>query len=330
MCNVQTTLRAFVPSCLRASPRRGSRRHGFTLVELLVVIGIIAVLVGLLLPALSKAREMAKRTQCASNLRSLASFAIMYANQYKGRFPLAVEELSSGKMNPQYVTDELYTSFGFTDVLNNAGTANGFPIDQTWVCPSAFSSVSTLGSPTSISQWTPVQNPASGSGYNYPANYLTHSSWLLDTSYAYCGNGLGFTTLFSTPSNQVIGNASFVRDVLPVHAWDLPAMPLFVDKIAWHYQNGFIANHGVYLSSGTYGNPKTAGLNEAFSDGHVEWVNMSGVVLLNAGQANPGAPSPPWASSVPVIGYPQSLPLPTGFPAVMHQAGWMFYEMWYW
>ena len=158
---------------------------------------------------------------------------------------------------------------------------------------------------------------ASGTGYNYPANYLTHSSWLLDTSYSYCGNGLGFTTLFSTPSHQVIGNPSFVRDVLPVHAWDLPAMPLFVDKVAWHYQSGFVANHGVYLSSGTYGNPKTAGLNEAFSDGHVEWVSMSGTVLLNAGMDE----GPPWAGSVPVIDYPHSLPLPNGISGYYSPGG---------
>jgi prepilin-type N-terminal cleavage/methylation domain-containing protein len=65
-----------------------SSKGGFTLVELLVVIGIIAVLVGILLPTLGKAREAAKRTQCLSNLKQLYTLLNMYANQYKGQVPL--------------------------------------------------------------------------------------------------------------------------------------------------------------------------------------------------------------------------------------------------
>src|SRR5437016_762140 len=67
------------------------RKRGFTLVELLVVIGIIALLVSILLPALAKARKSAQKVKCASNLRSVGQLFYTYASLNKGFFPCGTD-----------------------------------------------------------------------------------------------------------------------------------------------------------------------------------------------------------------------------------------------
>lgn len=80
--------------CCKNRLRRATRRRiGFTLVELLTVVAIVALLLAILLPGLRGAREHAQRVQCASNLRQLGHALHLYGSDYRGRaMPLAYTE----------------------------------------------------------------------------------------------------------------------------------------------------------------------------------------------------------------------------------------------
>jgi prepilin-type N-terminal cleavage/methylation domain-containing protein len=84
------------------------QNKAFTLVELLVVIGIIAVLIGILLPVISLCRQIAVNSCCKSNLRQVGQAAFIYAGSSKGFFPQACFESSTPPPRTIYTSDSLY------------------------------------------------------------------------------------------------------------------------------------------------------------------------------------------------------------------------------
>ncbi|GJM24626.1 MAG: hypothetical protein DHS20C16_10410 [Phycisphaerae bacterium] len=125
-------------------------KHGFTLVELLVVVSIIALLISILLPSLKKAREQAKATVCLSNLRALGQGIMLYATEYDGRLPGPLHPSLYREQTDQNYIDrgitnldqikflkERQLTYKLTSVMNQRGEAKNVNIsDGVSTCPS--------------------------------------------------------------------------------------------------------------------------------------------------------------------------------------------------
>jgi prepilin-type N-terminal cleavage/methylation domain-containing protein/prepilin-type processing-associated H-X9-DG protein len=120
------------------TPTRRRPSSGFTLVELLVVIGIIALLISVLLPALQSARRQANNVKCLSSLRQIGQAFEMYANEYKGYWPSARDRVQTGlpqqhdwkDLIAKYLMKGYDMSGGYVDI---AKLRRDNPL---WGCPS--------------------------------------------------------------------------------------------------------------------------------------------------------------------------------------------------
>ena len=152
-----------------------SKPRGFTLVELLVVIGVIAVLISLLLPALTKAREAAIQTQCMSNLRQFGIADQMYVNQHHWHMPGWWG--SSASDSPPY-DPHAYNAYNrYWGGWPEFRKALGMPIlkdnlayrcyvTRKWFCPDALRALDPAPNPTAFPQGDPDTHQ-----FYYPVHY---------------------------------------------------------------------------------------------------------------------------------------------------------------
>ncbi|MCC6424446.1 MAG: prepilin-type N-terminal cleavage/methylation domain-containing protein [Phycisphaerales bacterium] len=167
-----------------------NRRRGFTLVELLVVIGIIALLISILLPSLYKARESAKRTQCSNNMRQILLGYIFCANDNKGAIPSVPMHYVpyAGRYSPSTpIGSPSFSSYNYwsNSYITYAGTSPYYCITsyaRLWY-RKYLSTVKLFWCPSDPyfsmeSQWTPYitdKGPDNITAFNFP--FATNGSY---------------------------------------------------------------------------------------------------------------------------------------------------------
>jgi len=237
-------------------PFGGLREKAFTLIELLVVVAIIAILAGLLLPALANAKERAKRTKCTSNLRQVGVASHVYAGEFDGWLPPMVYKGFRGNWPwdmPVAVVSNMISQGFVRDILYCPSFVEQND-DDAFFFTSSFHvlgyAFATAGSPrvipTNIFEKVVAQKFIRIRGEDVPIG----SSEAIITADATLSNG-------DNQKNRAANNFTDVRG-------------------GWH--GGQVGHQSPHLNGKI-----PAGCNVLMMDGHVEWKNFENMVVRTVG-----------------------------------------------
>jgi prepilin-type N-terminal cleavage/methylation domain-containing protein/prepilin-type processing-associated H-X9-DG protein len=260
---------------------RRQRYRGFTLVELLVVIGIIAVLVGILIPALARARESSIRIKCASNLRQIGIAAMNYAAENKGLLP------DVRTNNPHYVVNRvnftwwdgriLWNKYLKTaDIFYCPGFSSGVDLRKTIASDADDASFKNAAKDAQVGwRCTPVDQPVD---LYVSVHYDIFGGWSRP------GNGTTRIVLLLRPDEPVPNADPAIQDCprLPAktNAKNAAELPMAADATLRESQESGLSGTTILSGAAKMGpdywsshrrKGKFDGVNVLFYDGHVVW-----------------------------------------------------------
>lgn len=254
-------------SSIKCSPRRG-----FTLVELLVVIGIIALLISILLPALQQARRQANTVKCLAALKEIGNGFMMYANDYKGQFPAARDHRAASSANWHRWTNLIarYIHGQGKDFPNYMAVNEIRRNSVLWGCPEFAKSLEYDAAAAAAS----AENVYTGYGMQYypsywedgfQAKYLASVSGAASPALGYIKasywgrRGADRGLVADSPWDIIALNANITRSNIAYLPYNAPAFAtgqITVD--ARHQKPGIPKNASI----------GTKGINMLFCDGH--------------------------------------------------------------
>jgi len=241
--------------------KRLNGTKGFTLVELLVVIGIIALLISILLPSLNRARETANRVKCASNLRQIGQAILLYSNDSKGPYPRTIYIVNSAPNDTGKSTglSQVTDPFSSSGVGSGGQGINNVPValfllmrteditSGVFVCPSSNATPDNFGG-----------------GSNVVANFVDFGTISQNLSYSYCNPypdvnalGAGFKMVQGLDPTFAVA-----ADINPGTSGGGGA-----DNVLAVTQS----SSGVQVRLGNSNNHNKDGQNVLYGDGHVEF-----------------------------------------------------------
>lgn len=244
-----------------------SHHRGFSLIELLTVVVVIAILMSLLLPSLGKARESARRVQCQSNLRQITIALMAYAGEHDGLMPVAAPQELGGPQGMVPADDPWLTARMFGGSL----PADQRPLNPYLKSLEVFRSPCDRGEPLWWFDTAPYQATATcyelyGSSYFYASGYNRMGGVVAPMGIAkYIGLEFSYGRFAATPLET--------GRPLRITSYSQPSKKVVIGSIPIHRtMSGVVA---INSRAQWYRNdPDHLWANAAFADGHVEFVDV--------------------------------------------------------